>query len=344
MKLSKQDAQRFIQQPNIQFAAILLYGPDAMRVALQRQALVKAVVGPNAEEEMRFSRMTGAELRSDPARLQDALRARGFFPGPRAVLLEEATDGLGPVLKEALEAASPDDAFLIVTAGQLTPRGALRKLFEPAKNAYAYAIYDDPPDRRDIERMIARAGLPPLSREAFGDIETLAQSLDPGDFEQFLNKLSLYAQGVPEVSEEDVAAVAPVSTEADSDEVVSAVASGQTGRLPVLMSKMTAQGVTPISLLLAVTRHFRQLHQAASVGGPPDDALGRLRPPVMGPRRRMMSEQLRRWSLPQLEAALETLIDTDLGLRSARNLPDTAFLERALVRIAMMTARRSAGR
>jgi len=59
------------------------YGGDAMRVALKRQDVIKALVGPNGEEEMRLTRMTGAELRKDPALLGDAIKAQGFFPGPR---------------------------------------------------------------------------------------------------------------------------------------------------------------------------------------------------------------------------------------------------------------------
>jgi DNA polymerase-3 subunit delta len=288
---------------------------------------------------MRFTRMTGAELRSDPARLADAMRARGFFPGQRAVLLEEATDTLGPIIAETLENWSTEDAFLVITAGALTPRGALRKLFEPARNACILPIYADPPDRADVENMLAKAGVPPLSRAAQGDLETLARALDPGDLAQLIEKLALYCHGASEVSEDDVAAIAPKSLEAEADAVVAAVATGNVAALPPLMARMVAQGSTAVSLLIAVTRHFRQLYAAAVMGGG-EDALGRLRPPVMGPRRRAMGDQLRRWSVPLLEAALKELMDCDLTLRSARSVPETAYLERSLVRVAMMSARR----
>ena len=39
---------------------------------------------------------------SDPAALMDAVKAVGFFPGPRAVHVEAATDGLAPVIAAAL--------------------------------------------------------------------------------------------------------------------------------------------------------------------------------------------------------------------------------------------------
>ena len=75
-----------------------------MRVALKRQELIANIVGPEGEAEMRLTRMPGADLRSDPAQLLDAVKAVGFFPGPRAVLVEEAADAatkaLGPALTD----------------------------------------------------------------------------------------------------------------------------------------------------------------------------------------------------------------------------------------------------
>jgi len=82
MKLSARDASAYFRKPDPNGAGILIYGGDTMRVALKRQEVIKALVGPNGEEEMRLTRMTGAELRKDPALLGDAIKAQGFFPAP----------------------------------------------------------------------------------------------------------------------------------------------------------------------------------------------------------------------------------------------------------------------
>lgn len=338
MKLAKREANLFFAKPDPAIAGILIYGPDPMRIALKREQLVRAQIGPLGEEEMRFTRMTGAELRSDKAMLGDAMGARGFFPGPRAVLLEDATETAAPMVKAALEDWRPGDALLIVTAGQLTPRGALRKMFEPAKHAYAAPIYADPPDRDELEAAIKAAGLPMLDRAVMDDITTLSRELDPGDFAQTLEKLALYTMGADQVGPDDLAAITPRSTEADTDDVIAAVAGQQSRVIAPLMARMIAQGVNATTLVIMVSRHFRQMHAVASMGGG-DDAMMRLRPPVMGPRKRQMSDQLRLWTVPMLEAAIRTLTDTDLALRSPRPVPDMALIERALVRIAMQKRR-----
>ncbi|MFT6222580.1 MAG: DNA polymerase-3 subunit delta, partial [Paracoccaceae bacterium] len=97
MKLSARDAQAIFAKPDTNRAAMLIYGQDAMRVALKRQEFLENLLGKSADEEMRLTRIAGADLRRDPSALQDAVRAVGFFPGQRAVLVDEATDGLSDI-------------------------------------------------------------------------------------------------------------------------------------------------------------------------------------------------------------------------------------------------------
>ena len=52
---------------------------------------------------------------------------------------------------------------LVVTAGNLTPKSALKSLFETHKSAYAVGLYDDPPSRDEIEAI--QEEMPSLSDE-----------------------------------------------------------------------------------------------------------------------------------------------------------------------------------
>ena len=88
MKLAGDKANNYFSNPDANHTSILIYGADTMRVALRRQELLKALIGDNAEEEMRLTRISASDLRSDPALLLDGLKASGFFPGPRAVFVE----------------------------------------------------------------------------------------------------------------------------------------------------------------------------------------------------------------------------------------------------------------
>ena len=335
MKLAPRDALRFFAKPDPGLAGVLIYGADAMRVALKRQELIGNLVGPNGDEEMRLTRIPASDLRKDPAQLSDAIKAQGFFPGARVAFVEDATDTFAKTITAALADWATGDATLVVTAASLTPRSALRKLFESHKYAYAVAIYDDPPTAAEIEAELRKAGLASVSPEAMTDLKGLAGALDPGDFRQTIEKLSLYKLNDPApLSPADVLACAPSSTEAEMDDVLHATAEGNPAALGPLMARLEAQGVQPVGLCIAATRHFRTLHLAASDPEGPAKGIARARPPVHFKARDRMIRQAQAWGVHKLEKALELLIDTDLQLRSASKAPQAALVERTLIRLA----------
>jgi DNA polymerase-3 subunit delta len=337
MKLGPRDAAGYFARPNPDATGLLIYGADAMRVALKRQQVLEALLGPEAEAEMRLTRIPASDLRSDRAALLDAIKAQGFFPGPRAAFVEDAGDGFAPTIKTALDEWQPGDAQIIVTAKQLNARSALRKLFEAHQNAYAVGIYDDPPSRAEIEETLQKTGIAQIGPDAMTDLTTLAQSLDPGDFRQTVEKLALYKHGdLTPVAPEDVAACAPATIEAELDDILHAAAEAQAGAIGPLITRLGGQGVQPVGLCIAALRHFRMLHMAASHPNGASAGIAAARPPIFGPRRDRMTRQAQNWGMHNLEAALSLLVETDLSLRSTQQAPQMALMERALIRLAMM--------
>lgn len=340
MKLSPRDAARYFAKPDAKATGLLIFGADTMRIALKRQEAIAALVGPQGEEEMRLTRIAAADLRKDPALLGDAIKAQSFFPGPRVAFVEDATDALAKQIAPALEDWVPGDAQVIVTAGSLKASSALRKLFEKHPSAYAAGLYDDPPSRDEIENQMKQAGLTAVDRDAMDLITALGRHLPPGDFRQTLEKLSLFKlNDSTEVSVLDVDACAPQSSEAALDDVLNAAAEGKTGEVGPLLTRLYAQGTQPVALCIAALRHFRQLHNAASDAGGAAAGVGRLRPPVFGPRRDRLVRQASGWGVARLEMALEAITETDLTLRSAHTAPDRALVERMFIRLAMLGRR-----
>lgn len=342
MKLGGREAARHFADPDRSATGTLIYGQDAMRVALKRQELIANLIGPQGEEEMRLERIAASELRKQPVLLIDAMRAQGFFPGPRVAFVEGAADGLTKIIAAALADWQQGDAQIIVTAGSLTARSTLRKAFESHKSAFATGIYNDPPTREEIEADLKKAGLGNIDPQTMADLTALAREIDPGDLRQTIEKLALYKlnDDTPATSA-DLEACAPLTTEAALDDVLNIVAEARTAEIGPVMQKLTGQGIQPVGLCIGATRHFRTLHAAASDPGGVSAGIARARPPVYGPRRDRMLRQAQNWGLSKLESALTMLTDTDLQLRSAaQRAPQMALVERTLIRLSMLAATR----
>lgn len=330
MILRGADANRYLAKPDPARPGLLIFGADAMRVALKRQDAILALVGPDAEAEMRLSRIAAGDLRRDGSLLADAIKEVGFFPGPRVAFAEDATDGLAPAIATALAAWKPGDATIVVTAGELKGKSALKALFEKHPAAVCIGFYDEPPSREEIEAELKKAGLTQISPEALADLHTLGRALDPGDFRQTLQKLALYKwQDATPLQPAEVTALAPSSIEAETDDLTHAVAERSAAAIGGLMRRLEGQGVGAVEICIAATRHFRALHTAKADPG------GLAKARVFGSRRDRMQRQLGQWQLRALEQALATLVQTDLTLRSASRAPGHALIERALIRIAM---------
>ena len=341
MKLSARDALRAFANPDLKKTGVLIYGANAMRVALKRQQLVKGLIGTAGEGEMRLTRIQGSELRRDSVALNDAIKAVGFFPGPRVVLVEDANENCADSVLVALKDWLPGDAQIVVIGGAMKPTSKIRKAFEAHTNALAVGIYDEPLSRAEVEAAMAKVGLGELRSEARDAIGDLSKALDPGDFAQFLEKLSLYCmtQAGP-VTIDNVEQCAPQSTEAQLDDVIALVGDGDAHGLSPVLHRVLAQGGSATGLCIAALRYFRMLHAAACDPGGLSSGLSKLRPPVYGPRRDRMQKQAMDWGLVRLEQAIHILLETDLKLRSAgQTAPQMALVERCLIRLSMMGKR-----
>src|SRR5690606_15416772 len=115
--------------------------------------------------------------------------------------------------------------------------------------------------------------------------------------------------------------IGPATLDAELDELLDIAAEARAVEIGPMMRRIEAQGGTPVSLCIGATRHFRTLLAVATDPGGPTQGVGRLRPPVFGPRRDRIVRQAGNWSRPRLEQALALLIDTDLTLRSSSRAP-----------------------
>lgn len=337
MKIAPARIAAFLAAPDPSCRAVLVYGPDGGLVRERALGLVRRV-SPDPADPFRVAELTGGQLSADPARLADELAAQSLVGGRRAVRLREATDGAAPVVAAALAGAG--DGFLVVEAGDLPPRSALRKLFEDSAKAAAVPCYLD--EGRGLAEVI-RSTLAARRVEATRDaLEYLAEHLG-GDRQvtrSELEKLALFAGDGGRVGLEDAAACVGDSAALDLEDAIYAALDGDPAALERALGRALQEGEAPVSVLRAAQRHLHRLQLClarVAAGDNAADVIRGLRPPLYFKLQDRFAAQLRRWTPAAAAAALRLLTRAELDAKQ------TVYPQETICRAALLDLARIAG-
>lgn len=333
MKITGGRADTFVRKPDPKAGVILVYGPDGGLVRERADILARTVLD-DLNDPFRVVELDTGELKKDPARLTDEVQALAFTGGRRLVRLRQAGDNLTPVFKLLLESGR-EGALVVVESGELGPRSSLRRLMEGAEGAAAVPCYAD--DARSLPGVIRETlgaeGLT-VSRDAMAYLVSNLGS-DRSVTRKELEKLALYMGGKGTVEVDDAALCIGDSGATTMDGLVYAVAGGNAARLDPALQRCFAEGMQPIVILRAVSRHFQKLHLArghVDAGSNPEAAMKKLRPPVMFKFVDGFRRQLDVWTRDRLNAAFEVLTEAELDCKTT-GMPAEAVCSRALMRL-----------
>lgn len=340
MKIKPSDADRFAARPGAGVRAVLVYGPDSGLIRERMNSLAKSVVDDLADP-FRIADLTDGDIRQDPARLADEAASIAMLGGRRVVRIRGAGDAAANAVESFLDDPK-GDALILVEAGELTPRSALRKLFEDRADAAALPCYaDDAAALEDtIRKRLARDGLVP-EPDALDYLLSHLGS-DRGVTLNELEKLALYigpaakAATKRSIGLDDVRACIGDNAASNLDDVVDAATGGDLAALDRALARARGAEVSPIALLNALARHLTQLHLALAeieTGTPADAAMRTLRPPVHFSRANIVRRQLGLWSRKRLDRALTLVVEADRDCKTT-GLPEGAVCGQTLMRIA----------
>ena len=112
------------------------------------------------------------------------------------------------------------------------------------------------------------------------------------------------------------------------------------------MSRVLIEGVTPVGVLRAASRHLQRLHLAnglVSKGRSPEQAMKALKPAVIFKYVDRFRGQLRSWPNHRLAEAMELICEAELDCKTT-GLPAEAICGRALMRISQAARRPGSAR
>lgn len=336
MKLAANRVEAFVRAPDV--PAVLIYGPDAGLVKERLDKLAKTVV-EDLSDPFRLVDLTMPMLKEDPARLADEIAALSMMGGRRVVRVRDASDALAGPLQSWLN--NPvGDALLLIEAGELTPRSALRKLAESEQKLAALPCYAD--EGGSLHAVIADS-LRNHGLSAEPDaVAWLADHLG-GDrllTRSELDKLALYMGADKRVTLADAAAVTGDTAALSQDDLAMAASEGDQATVQRVLDRLLHEGISPITLIRGLQRHFTRMHQAAGLvaeGKNAEQALATLKPPPHFRVAGRMKGQLGRWSPDKLATALDLLLTAEMECKTT-GLPAPEICGRAVLQLTRAAA------
>ncbi len=336
--MKPKSVDRFLKDVPKDIRAVLFFGPDEGQVRERARALARTIV-PDLADPFAVAEFASATLVADPARLYDEMAAQSLMGGRRLVRIRDGADGAVPAIQSVIEDPPPGDTFLIVEAGELPGTSKLRKLFEGA-DVVAAALPCYEPDAKDLTTLAVnrfRAADVEASRDAVELFVRLIAS-DRALVHSELDKLILYAGPKGRLEEADVAAALGDSAQIELDAPAWAAGEGALDKLDRSLSRLFADGQSPVGILRAAQRHFTRLYEVVSASAPPEMAMKALRPPVFWKDESRFRQQVGLWSAGKLESVLARLLTTEADCKKS-GLPDTTLCSRTLMGVAGLAIR-----
>ena len=342
MKANARDADDRVRRPDPAIKAYLIFGPDRGLAHERASTLVNAIL-PDANDPFALTQLTDEDLKSDPAALADAMAAMSLTGGQRLVRVRlNGETGSGPIceLISDLEKGSvTPETVLVVESGDLTPRGKLRKTFEPAKKAMAIACYADTAQSLGslAEDLLSRESLAlaPDARNSWLPRLEGDRALARGEIDKLILYKGLKGQrqaGDDTVTLADIEAIAADQGEAQMDAVLEPALLGRATEADKAYVRAISGGGSAVAILRALQRRLDQIGAVQANGGD-DSAMARSGAPRFGPPAQAFRQQLSLWRGRRLEHARQLAFDAERQVKRSGS-PAEALVSELLIRLA----------
>lgn len=342
VKLSGNQAERWLDQPDPVHRAVLLYGPNGGLVRDRARQMVRTFSGGHADDPFRVVTLDEQVRKGNPSAVLDEAFSLSFGGGDKVVWLHEASDKLSGELGSILESVQEAN-FLVVEAAGLAPRSKLRLLFEGSAKGVAIGCYED--DENSLRRLAAeifRANGVHADRAA---IDTLISRLGTDRLagRSEIEKVCLFAGENGELDEDGVMQAVGDSGVGSADECVYAIFDGRRDDADRLLARSFEDGVGPVQLVRRLQGHLDRLlsvRAGLDRGEAMDRLIGKLRPPLFFKYKGPFQRQVSVWRMGQLEKCLDALTELEIECKST-GMPDIALCQRVALSISGLARRQA---
>lgn len=324
MKLITRAIPDFLNAPDKDCVAALLYGPDSGLARERSQQIITKLLG-KPHDPMSLLEVYQEKLLDDSSFLSSELSAMSLMGGNRVILVRQATDKLTGLLNDALPYMRKD-VYIIVLADELTGRSSLRAWFEKQPNTAAVACYQD--EERSVSQVIreqlAQAGIS-LNSDV---LQYLASQMGNDRYvtRMEVDKIITYIGDAGTLSLEEARQLADYNRDAETDVAAYALADKNVGALDMALKRLLDEQVVPIIYLRGLSRYFQELYQIklAAGDGSIEAYVESMRPVVHFRKKPHLIRHAKNWSYDHIARALELISAAELATKSSDIPSETA--------------------
>jgi len=313
MKLTFKQIEPFVKNPDPNARVVLIFGPD-QGLVIERSKTIANHWVDDLNDPFNVVTLSPEKMVAEPSLFFDEANAQSLMGGRRLIWIKSATDSINIIIKEYLDNPS-QDSLIVIEAGNLGTRSALRKVAEGAKNAAALPCYID--DERSLIQIIRDQCSQAGYRIEHDAVQAFAAALvgDRAIARNEIEKLLLYkgsAGGT--ITLQDIHMSCGDVRDWTTDTLIYAIADGHLSKMQQAMDQMIKDNTPMIVMLRALQNHFWRLHHVhvkESSGLNQAEAIKTLTPPLFWKFENGFKAQLNKWSLTAIEAALDSINKTE---------------------------------
>lgn len=328
MKVLPKTIEQFLKHIPADVRAILVYGPDQGLVAERAQRVAKQVID-DINDPFNSAHLTGDMVAEDPVRFADEANAQSLMGGNRLLRITDAGNAVADPLKNWLKDNPNPSCTVVVAAGDLKPKDALRKICEDLPNAAAIACYVE--DERDIGRFLQDF----LKENGYAIAPDALQLMiasvkgDRGRIRAEAEKLMLYMGSHKHISVQDIQnSIADAGAQTLDDLITFIFVRNIAGAISAFR-KVNEHGGEMMLILRSLQNHIMRLHKTRvamdTQGLNIETAMAQLSPPVFFKQVDGFKRQVNQFSAPQLRRLLKDVAELEAKTKQTGALPDTLF-------------------
>jgi DNA polymerase-3 subunit delta len=330
---STMDALVFLDHPKFQ-RLFVVHGDEDFLRRLALQAIRTLVLGDSSsDDDLSYSTYPGETATF--AAVMDELQTVPFF-GDRRLIVVENADSFVTRNRAALEKAIssiPSTGVLVLSVKSWPSNTRLAKIVGDSS-----AIACKAPANYRLPQWCIRWSADRHQKQLVAEAAALLVELvgpEMGLLDQELLKLAIYVGDRKRIGIDDVDKLVGRGRSQDIWKIFDAIGTGKAREAMLILDRLLEQGEDAIRLLGAFTSQLRQAAKAYRLtlqGRPIGVALQEAGVPPFGIKQR--EQLLKHLGRRRLERIYDWMLETDLRMKGASQLPQRTLLERLVVRLA----------